>query len=97
MNAGEKELINFKSNKPIYAKLGFGKYFSDHMFTMDYNKTSGWTNPQIIPFDDLSISPSTTVFHYAQSVFEGLKAYLNEKGEIVLFRPQTVDKVTFRR
>lgn len=78
---------NGKKSKPKSSILGFGKYFTDHMFTMDYNKTSGWTNPQIVPFDDLFISPSTSVFHYAQSVFEGLKAYLNEKGEIVLFRP----------
>ena len=76
-----------KKNKPSHDILGFGKYFADHMFTMDYNKTSGWSNPQIVPFDDLTISPSTSVFHYAQSVFEGLKAYFNEKGEIVLFRP----------
>ena len=76
-----------KKTKPKSSLLGFGKYFTDHMFTMDYNKSNGWTNPQIVPFDDLSISPSTSVFHYAQSVFEGLKAYLNEKGEIVLFRP----------
>lgn len=78
---------NSKNSKPESQELGFGKHFTDHMFTMDYNKTYGWTNPQIVPFDDLSISPSTSVFHYAQSVFEGLKAYLNEKGEIVLFRP----------
>ena len=76
-----------EKNKPRSSILGFGKHFSDHMFTMDYNHSTGWTNPQIVPFDDLSISPSTSVFHYAQSVFEGLKAYLNEKGEIVLFRP----------
>lgn len=78
---------NSKNSKPESQELGFGKHFTDHMFTMDYNKTYGWTNPQIVPFDDLAISPSTSVFHYAQSVFEGLKAYLNEKGEIVLFRP----------
>ncbi|MCU0104155.1 hypothetical protein N7603_00575 [Acholeplasma vituli] len=76
-----------KKSRPNYSILSFGKYFTDHMFTMDYNKSNGWTNPQIVPFDDLSISPSTSVFHYAQSVFEGLKAYLNEKGVIVLFRP----------
>lgn len=67
--------------------LGFGKNFKDHIFTMDYNITTGWINPQIVPFKDLSISPSTSVFHYAQSVFQGLKAYKNEKGDIVLFHP----------
>jgi len=86
MNIISRITKNFK-NKPNHTILGFGKHFTDHMFTMDYNKSTGWTNPQIIPFDDLAISPSTSVFHYAQSVFEGLKGYLNEKGEIVLFRP----------
>ncbi|MCV2231500.1 branched-chain amino acid aminotransferase [Acholeplasma manati] len=80
-----KTTTNKKLSTPVVT--GFGKYFTDHMFTMDYIKTVAWTNPQIITFDYLAISPSTSVFHYAQSVFEGMKAYLNDKGEVVLFRP----------
>lgn len=86
MNINIKKAQNKKS-KPDHTILGFGKYFTDHMFTMEYTEQTGWINPQIIPFDDMAMSPSTTVFHYAQSVFEGLKAYINDQNEVVLFRP----------
>ena len=83
----QNNMLNSSKLYPHHLVIEFGKHFTDHMFNMDYNKSTGWNNPQIVPFDGLSISPSTSVFHYAQSVFEGLKACLNEKGEIVLFRP----------
>ncbi len=66
--------------------LPFGKVFSDHMFVMDY-KDGQWSNPKIQPYGDLSMSPATSVLHYGQSCFEGMKAHRNEKGEVVLFRP----------
>ena len=50
-------------------------------------KTSKWTNPQIIPYGPLSLNPGTHVFHYGQSIFEGMKAYKNDKGQTLLFRP----------
>ena len=71
--------------------LGFGKIFTDHMFLMDYDKSRGgthWYNPRIEPFHSFSISPACSVLHYAQEVFEGLKAYRTADGTIQLFRPE---------
>ena len=77
-----------KKVKPDYSALGFGKYFTDHMFLMDYNTEKGWHDPRVVPFQNLSLSPATAVFHYAQEMFEGLKAYKTADGKIQLFRPQ---------
>ncbi|CDZ75351.1 putative branched-chain-amino-acid aminotransferase [Peptoniphilus sp. ING2-D1G] len=67
-------------------KLGFGKHFTDHMFIMDYNKDEGWHDARIVPYGDICLDPSAIVFHYGQTVFEGLKAYKND-GKVYLFRP----------
>ncbi len=77
-----------RKEKPDWNKLGFGNYFTDHMFIMDYSDTIGWYDPRIIPFSDLSLSPAAMVFHYAQEMFEGLKAYKTPDGRIQLFRPE---------
>lgn len=69
------------------ANLPFGKYFTDHMFVMDYVEGEGWINPRIEPYGPISIEPSAMVFHYGQAVFEGLKAYRCKDGSINLFRP----------
>lgn len=66
--------------------IQFGKVYADHMFTADY-VNGEWTNFQITPYDYLRISPANSALHYGQSVFEGMKAYRNTKGEAVLFRP----------
>ncbi|MBQ7788031.1 MAG: branched-chain amino acid aminotransferase [Clostridia bacterium] len=68
-------------------KLGFGKFFSDHMFIMDYEYTKGWHNARIVPFGNISLHPASTVLHYGSEIFEGLKAYRTKRGEIRLFRP----------
>ncbi len=73
-----------KKAKPT-GKLGFGKYFTDHMFIMEY-EGGEWKNARIQPYQDLHLAPSASVLHYAQGVFEGAKAYKNSKGEIRLFR-----------
>ncbi|MCG6187671.1 branched-chain amino acid aminotransferase [Maribellus maritimus] len=78
---------NRERPKPDFKNLGFGKYFAEYMFEMDYSK-NGWENPQIKPYDKICIEPSTMVFHYGQSVFEGLKAYFSDNDEILLFRPE---------
>ena len=72
---------------PPEDQLGFGKVFSDHMFVMDYDRERGWHDARIIPFGYLSLHPAATVLHYGAEVFEGLKAYRTEKGDIRLFRP----------
>lgn len=79
-------LTSQKKVKPDYSKLGFGKYFTDHMLVMDY--TGGkWQEMQIVPYAPFQVDPSTNVLHYGQGIFEGLKAYKNG-GKITLFRPQ---------
>lgn len=69
-------------------ELGFGQYFSDHMFVMSYTEGKGWHDPEIIPYQPLSLEPSAMVFHYGQEMFEGLKAYKTKNNEILLFRPE---------
>ncbi|MBQ4097214.1 MAG: branched chain amino acid aminotransferase, partial [Clostridia bacterium] len=61
--------------KPDETKLGFGKIFTDHMFVMDYSTELGWYDPRIVPYAPIALDPSAMVFHYAQELFEGLKAY----------------------
>ncbi|WP_042357164.1 branched-chain amino acid aminotransferase [Bacillus rubiinfantis] len=74
--------------KPDPASLGFGQFFSDHMFVMDYDLKNGWHDPRIVPYGPLTLNPSSMVFHYGQAIFEGLKAYKTEDGSIQLFRPE---------
>ena len=73
--------------KPDYSKLGFGKYFTDHMFLMNYTEGKGWHDPRIVPYAPISLDPSCMVFHYAQEMFEGMKAYMTPEGKVQLFRP----------
>ncbi len=82
------ELTKEKKAKPDPDKLGFGKYYTDHMFVMDYTEGQGWHDARIVPFANLSLSPAAMVFHYAQEMFEGLKAYRAKDGRVLLFRPQ---------
>ena len=77
-----------KKAKPDQNKLGFGNYFTDHMFMMNYTAGKGWYDPRIVPYQNISLDPAAMVFHYAQEMFEGLKAYKSPTGELLLFRPQ---------
>ena len=72
---------------PPESELGFGKCFTDHMFVMEYEEGKGWINPRIVPFGYISLHPASTVLHYGAEIFEGLKAYRTESGEVRLFRP----------
>lgn len=69
------------------SKLGFGKYFSDHFFTMPYHEGQGWHDPLIEPYRPLQLDPTAMCLHYAQEIFEGMKAYRGRDGAIFLFRP----------
>lgn len=69
------------------SKLGFGKIFTDYMFTMEYDPENGWHNPCVQPYAPLSLDPSTCVLHYGQSIFEGMKCYRRADGGLQLFRP----------
>ena len=68
-------------------KLGFGKKFTDHMFVMDYTEGEGWHDARIVPYAPFPLDPATVVFHYAQEIFEGMKAYRTADDTIQLFRP----------
>ena len=75
-------------------KLGFGKIFTDHMFVMNYTEGKGWHDARIVPFQNISLSPAAMVYHYGQEMFEGLKAYKGENGDVYLFRPDMNAKRT---
>lgn len=87
MEIGFKRAAQLKDKPPVES-LVFGKYFTDHMFTMDYTEGIGWHNPVICPYGPLSLDPSSMVFHYGQAVFEGLKCYRVADGRLLLFRPE---------
>ena len=70
------------------SKLGFGNYYTDHMFLMNYDAGEGWHDPRIVPYGPLSLDPAAMCLHYGQEVFEGLKAYRAPDGGVVLFRPE---------
>lgn len=68
--------------------LGFGKVFTDHMFLMEYDEGKGWHDARIQPYTKLMIDPASAVLHYAQEIFEGLKAYRTPNNDVQLFRPR---------
>lgn len=78
---------NPKAKPTDSSALGFGKIFTDHMFCWSWNSEEGWYNPRIVPFENLSIHPASTVLHYGSEIFEGLKAYRRADGKVQLFRP----------
>ena len=67
--------------------LVFGKTFTDHMFLMNYDAGQGWHDPRVVPYGPLPFQLSCMVFHYAQEIFEGMKAYRTPEGKVQLFRP----------
>lgn len=69
------------------SKLGFGKVYSDHMFTMQWSSGEGWHDPTVGKFKPLDLSPATLCLHYGQMIFEGLKAYRTGQPHLNLFRP----------
>jgi branched-chain amino acid aminotransferase len=69
-----------------FSHLPFGRIFSDHMFQADFNGTE-WVSPRISPYQPLSMSPASAVLHYGQAIFEGMKVYRSESGELLYFRP----------
>ncbi|WP_067169449.1 branched-chain amino acid aminotransferase [Microtetraspora niveoalba] len=71
----------------VLVNPGFGQIFTDHMISIDYTEGSGWHDARLEPYGPLVLDPATAVFHYAQELFEGLKAYRQASGSIVAFRP----------
>jgi branched-chain amino acid aminotransferase len=77
-----------KKPKPKDSELTFGTVFTDHMFVMDFQEEKGWYDPRIEPYGPLSLDPACAVLHYAQAIFDGLKAFRGKDGKVRLFRPQ---------
>ena len=74
--------------KPAGPDIPFGVITTDHMFLMNYAADKGWHNPRIVPYAPFQIDPACMVLHYAQEIFEGMKAYRDAEGKIRLFRPE---------
>ena len=66
----------------------FGQFHTDHMVSIDYTDGKGWHNAQVLPYGPIELDPSAIMLHYAQGIFEGLKAYRWADGSIVSFRPE---------
>src|SRR6266568_6942265 len=72
--------------RPAESTLGFGKYFTDHMFVMDWAPGKEWHSPRVVPYGPLSLDPAAAVLHYGQAMFEGMKAFRTADGRVCLFR-----------
>src|SRR5205814_2190542 len=77
-----------KKSKPKDAELSFGTVFTDHMFVVDFQEEKGWYDPRIEPYGPFSLDPACAVLHYAQAVFDGLKAFRGKDGRVRPLRPQ---------
>ncbi len=77
-----------KQKPPMDDTLGFGRFFSDHMFVMDWSSERGWADARVTPYASFSMDPAAGVFHYGQAMFEGLKAFKRTDGSLWLFRPE---------
>lgn len=82
------ELTDNKKEQPAHDQLGFGKVFTDHMVMIDYEEEKGWHDARVVPYQPITLDPAAVIFHYGQTVFEGLKAYVGKEGEVRLFRPE---------
>ena len=71
----------------ILENPGFGNYFTDHMFLAEWTPDTGWADARVVPYGPLSLDPATAVLHYAQEIFEGMKAYAHADGSVWIFRP----------
>ncbi len=80
--------LSEKKEKPDQNNLGFGNYFTDHMFLMKWDRENGWHDAEIGPYKNFSMDPAAMVFHYGQAIFEGLKAYKGKEKQIFMFRPE---------
>ncbi len=72
--------------RPASDKLGFGRFFTDHLFRAEYTPESGWSQARVDPFAAFSLDPAAAVLHYGQAIFEGLKAFRGEDGKVRFFR-----------
>ena len=76
----------------LLAAPGFGQIFTDHMISLRWTQERGWHDGRLEAYGPLTLDPATSVFHYAQEIFEGLKAYRHADGSIWTFRPDQKDR-----
>lgn len=97
MSGGDKLEFEIRPNpqpvaaaerEALLADPGFGQVFTDHMVTVRWAEEKGWYDARVEPYGPLSLDPATAVLHYAQEIFEGMKAYRADDGGVVLFRPE---------
>jgi branched-chain amino acid aminotransferase len=81
-------LVSADERERILAAPGFGRFFTDHMVMIKWTEGVGWHDAELVPYAPLSIDPANMTLHYAQTIFEGLKAYRQADGSIALFRPE---------
>ncbi len=81
--------ISAAKRDEILAAPGFGKHFSDHMASATWTQEKGWHDAQILPYGPITMNPASAVLHYAQEIFEGMKAYRHADGSIWTFRPKS--------
>lgn len=79
---------NPKKKPEDLSSLGFGRFYTDHMFIMNYDEGEGWHDARIVPYGPISLDPAAMCLHYGQEVFEGMKAYKTPDGGVQLFRPE---------
>ncbi|MBL4903068.1 MAG: branched-chain amino acid aminotransferase [Desulfocapsa sp.] len=77
-----------RKDKPDQNNLGFGSFFTDHMFLMKWDRQNGWHDAEICPYKKFNMDPAAMVYHYGQAIFEGLKAYKGGNNQIFMFRPE---------
>jgi hypothetical protein len=77
-----------EARNQILAAPGFGKFFTDHMVSATWSQGRGWHDAQVMPYGPIAMDPASAVLHYAQEIFEGLKAYRHADGSVWSFRPQ---------
>ena len=77
-----------RKEKPKDSDLAFGTVFTDHMFLMDFEEEKGWYDPRVEPYGPIPLDPAAAILHYAQGIFDGLKAFRGKDGKVRLFRPQ---------
>jgi branched-chain amino acid aminotransferase len=80
--------VAVETRDQLLADPGFGKLFSDHMVTIDWSEERGWHDAKVGPLEAIPLHPAASVLHYAQEIFEGLKAYRLADGAMALFRPE---------
>ncbi|RYE24863.1 MAG: branched-chain amino acid aminotransferase [Sphingobacteriales bacterium] len=86
MDIAVKKVEKSRISQLNHDNIQFGKLYADHMLVC-YYEDGEWKQPEIMPFDNLSLSPATTFMHYGQAIFEGVKAYKDTEGNPVIFRP----------